>query len=496
MIFAFITAFAVAFITSLVITPMTIRLGRRLNLYDPSDARKVHSAKISRIGGTAIFLSLMVVAVPAVILDEMLWGIFSDIQADMQVLLLTSTIIFITGLVDDVTGMKAIIKLAMQLMMAVAVCWKGIKVGNIVGYELGVLDWPVSLIWIVGITNAVNLIDGLDGLCAGICSMTCAVVATFAIVNNHPTIALLMLAMLGGLVGFLIFNFNPARIFMGDSGSMFLGFFLAVSCLITPAKGAAAMGIILPALALGLPIFDMMLAVVRRLLSRRSIFAADNGHIHHRLMQRGLSHRHAVIILYLITLMIATAGILLISLKAAGQLPIFIAIIVALMIIFRVVGVYRFKRMFTNARDNLTRMVMVRREKRVLEQLQNEFRVIESIDQWWLAVQNTVNRMGFTSISIEMIEDNETKTLEFRSPDAATARQNFHTDIKLDPEASPVCAINLTIPLDDSLEDIGRKLSLFGRLLDEHMYRMSLDGRVDNQKESVNPEQDDEDTSS
>jgi len=468
MILAFITAFLIGFVASLAVTPLTIRIGRRMELYDPRAARKIHKKPMSRIGGFAIFLAFMMVAVPSIIFDP--WNIFADVTREMTVLLLTSSFIFIIGLIDDISGMRAIVKLLAQILVAMVVCWCGILVEAIFGYRLGMLSWPVTILWIVGITNAVNLIDGLDGLCAGICAMTCAVIATFTIVNNLDTVTVLILAMLGGIAGFLIFNFNPAKIFMGDGGSMVLGFFIAVSSLITPAKGAAAMGIALPALALGLPIFDMFLAVVRRILTRRSIFAADSGHIHHKLIQKGLSHRRAVIVLYLATFVIAAFGILMISMKNISQFPIIATVFIILLVLFRVVGVFRVRRMFTSARDNFIRMLRVHRERKIFEEMENEFTVIHTFDQWWQAMRNTVRRMGFLSVSIEMMDGSQAKTFEYVPPGSEEKLHSSRINIPIRREDSLLLSVVIEIPLGRSFEGVGRQLSLFGRLLDEHCY--------------------------
>ncbi len=476
MISAYLTAFTVSLAVSLIATPLVIRTAAALRLFDPRGARKVHMVPIPRIGGIALFLSLMAVAVPVVLFDDALWRIFTTEETGkMAVLLISSGFIFAVGILDDLLGLRALVKLAAQILAATGVCWFGIRIGSIPlldNLQFGVMDWPVTIAWIVGITNAVNLIDGLDGLCAGICATACGVIATFAIYNGIISMAVLMLAMVGGLAGFLVFNFNPARIFMGDSGSMFLGFFLAVSGIICAAKVATLMGLILPALALGLPIFDMLLAVVRRVVDRRSIFAADKEHVHHRLIEKGLSHRTSVIILYLVTLLVAALGVLMMFLRGEGELPVLAIAILALLVLFRIVGVFRFRLMLARIQENLRRRMRVRRERKDLETLQDRFRAAWTLDQWWRAVRRMARRMGFSSVAVDIADETggppQTKT--YNLPGVEDGGRTMRIDVPVEREDSPIKSVQIEVPLDQPLEDIGRKLSVFGRLFDEHTY--------------------------
>ena len=278
---------------------------------------------------------------------------------------------------DDIRSMSAKLKLAAQVAAALVVCSFGIRINLIPQLDflnLGWLSWPITIFWIVGITNAVNLIDGLDGLSAGISAATCAVVAAFALFTDQVAMGILMLALLGSLVGFLVFNFNPAKIFMGDSGSMFLGFFLAVSSVVCATKVAALMGLILPALALGLPIFDMLLSVFRRILDRRSVFSADRGHVHHRLLEKGIKHHHVVIIMYLVTLLAAGAGLLMMFSRGHDEVIIFLVALLVLISLFRVAGVLKFRQAWLQVQENIARNREVKRDRKYFETMQNRFR--------------------------------------------------------------------------------------------------------------------------
>jgi UDP-GlcNAc:undecaprenyl-phosphate GlcNAc-1-phosphate transferase len=220
------------------------------------------------------------------------------------------------GAFDDTRGLRAVHKLAAQVVLAVFAFSCGFRIEAIQlpamgALPMGVFALPITVIWIVGVTNAVNLIDGLDGLAAGVsffAAFTSFVIASLS--GSHGT-ALLMAALMGALVGFLFFNFNPARIFMGDSGSYFLGYVLATSALggSLQQKASTAVSLLVPVLALGVPIFDTLFSMMRRFLERKPVFSPDRGHVHHRLLDLGLTHRRAVIVLYGVSIALAGGAI-------------------------------------------------------------------------------------------------------------------------------------------------------------------------------------------
>ena len=280
---------------SVIITPVVIYLGRKFALVDATGIRKVHSHPIPRIGGVAIVLSALTLILAMLFLNNGVGLAFRNVRLQVIALLAASVVMFITGLFDDIIGLRARIKLLVQLLAAVVLCSCGIRIcsftlGDWHTFEFGLLSWPITIFWIVGITNAVNLIDGLDGLAAGISAIACGVIAILAIHSGQVVMGVIMLALLGSLTGFLFFNFNPAKIFMGDCGSLFLGFMLAGASVACASKSTTIVGLGLPVLALGVPIFDTLFSMLRRVLERRSLFAPDSKHIHHRLMDLSLIH--------------------------------------------------------------------------------------------------------------------------------------------------------------------------------------------------------------
>ena len=297
---------------ALVTTPAVIWLARRIKAVDHPGVRTIHERPTPRIGGVAIFISAMSLLIAVLFLSSTVSNAFRDIRLQLTTLFCTATFIFFIGLVDDLKRLPARFKFLVELLAGCALCMVGVRVSAIAVTEqwtlqLGSLSWPLTLLWIVGVTNAVNMSDGLDGLAAGVAAIACGVIAVFAIHGGQAVMAVLMLALIGSLTGFLFFNFNPARIFMGDCGSLFLGFIIAASSVLCSMESSALVGLALPFLALGVPIFDALFSMLRRFLERRSIFAPDRSHFHHKLVDLGLKQRHVVILIYTITLI--TAGL-------------------------------------------------------------------------------------------------------------------------------------------------------------------------------------------
>ncbi|MCK5271336.1 MAG: undecaprenyl/decaprenyl-phosphate alpha-N-acetylglucosaminyl 1-phosphate transferase, partial [Sedimentisphaerales bacterium] len=268
---------------AMIFTPIVIFVAGALNIYDDIHARKIHASAVPRLGGVAIFLSMMLVTVPTLLLDNPIGESFRQIGIQPIVLLMAGGFMFAIGFIDDLCGVRARYKLIAQLIAAVAMCIIGVRIDSVsveglFSIQLGWLAWPITILWIAGVTNAVNFIDGLDGLAGGIAAIVCGVIAAFSIYTGQTVMAVLMLALLGSLTGFLLFNFNPAKVFMGDCGSLFLGFIIGSASVMCASKSATIVGLALPFLALGVPLFDMVFSMLRRILERRSMFSPDRGH--------------------------------------------------------------------------------------------------------------------------------------------------------------------------------------------------------------------------
>jgi len=463
---------------ALICTPLVIFFARAFKVYDSPNVRKIHASSIPRIGGVAIVLSMLGLMIPVLLLNNAIGEVFRQIQFQVIVLLAGALLMFFVGLLDDLYHLRVWIKLLAQLGAAIFVCSFGIRIATITvadwcTLDFGWLSWPITIFWIVGITNAVNLTDGLDGLAAGICAITCGVIAVIAIYTNQIIMAVLMLALLGSLTGFLFFNFNPAKIFMGDSGSLFLGFTLAVSSVISATKSATLVGIALPILALGVPIFDTLFSMLRRFLERRSMFSPDRGHLHHLLLDMGLHQRQAVLLIYLVTFVIAGLGMLMMATHNAETILIFAGILFLLILLFRWVGVLKVREIIVGLQRHRSLAVEANKLRRSFDTAQLHIRCVESFDQWWRAVQSSAEKMGFTAITLPLRNrDGTEQTLIWHSStpgELPCSKEVVNVTLPVSQRrADETLRIALSIPVGDSLESAGRRATLFGRLIDEN----------------------------
>lgn len=310
---------AVAAAITLVVTPGVRALSVRHGLVDQPGGRKVHSVPISRLGGVAIFAGVAG-AVLLQIVGEARFGwseVFLGVGGGRANLLGVSAglvLMFLVGLADDIFDLTWLAKLVGQILAAGVVVASGLRidyVGDPFGgglILLGLLSIPVTIVYLVGFANVMNLIDGLDGLAAGLSAIAATTLLVLAAPANRLDAAALAAAVIGACLGFLRYNFNPASIFMGDSGAMFLGFTLATISLLGVMKTTAAIALAVPLIIIGVPIFDTASAIVRRLKHNRPIQEADRGHIHHRLMTRGFSQRQTVLIIYVWSIALAVGA--------------------------------------------------------------------------------------------------------------------------------------------------------------------------------------------
>ncbi len=296
------------------ITPLVKTLAKKMGAMDvPKDGRRMHSVPIPRMGGLGIFVAFLL----AVLI------FLKDIDRATQAILLGSVMIVILGVFDDIYALKALPKLLVQLAAAFVVAlYGGCRIqyftnpfgeGVSAYVDLGKWALPVTVIWIVTITNALNFIDGLDGLACGVCCISAMSMLVIALLVSEPNIAIIMAAIVGACLGFIPYNFNPAKIFMGDTGSTFLGFVLASVSIQGLFKLYAVVSFAVPFLLLGVPIFDICFAVIRRLAHGKNPMEADRGHVHHRLIDMGFSQKQSVAIAYILTAILGLAAVLLTS---------------------------------------------------------------------------------------------------------------------------------------------------------------------------------------
>ena len=318
-------AFTIAFVTSFMLTPYTIRLAKKLGAVDtPKDSRRINKITMPRLGGLAVITGFIVSIVYLLIVMSIEKNI--DLSQDntgfkLIGFALGGLIICTTCFFDDVKGVKAIIKLIAQILASIICIRFGIIIDNIQLPFFRVANVPIivyeliTVFWIIGITNALNLIDGLDGLSTGITLISCLSLLIIFSLNNSPLISIILITALGGsLVGFLPYNFNPAKTFIGDTGSNFLGYCLSIISILGIAKTYTAIVIVAPIIVLFLPLFDTVMAVFRRIIkgkSLKAIIEPDANHLHHKMLKLGFTQKQAVLILYGITAVLGMFAIIL-----------------------------------------------------------------------------------------------------------------------------------------------------------------------------------------
>ena len=303
-------ALLVALVVSFLMTPIVKTFAYKVGAIDvPKDARRMHKTPIPRLGGLAIFIGFMVSIL-----------LFVEITAEMRSILLGAVIIVVLGVVDDIMALPALLKFVVQIVAALIPATHGVVIQafsnpNVFSdnpyWVLGNLSVPLTVLWIVAITNAVNLIDGLDGLAVGVATISSLTMLVIAMLVSENVVALMMAALAGGCIGFMPYNLNPAKIFMGDTGSTFLGFVLATVSIQGLFKFYTIISFAVPFLMLGLPLFDTCFAILRRLAKGQSPMAPDRSHVHHRLIDMGFNQKQAVAILYVISAILGLSAVVL-----------------------------------------------------------------------------------------------------------------------------------------------------------------------------------------
>lgn len=329
-------ALVVAVVLSFAATPLVKSLAYKVGAVDvPKDNRRMHKTPIPRLGGLAIFLAFLISVL-----------LFVDIDRQMQGILLGAIMIVILGVMDDIMTLRALPKFLVQIAAAGVVVYHGCTIqflsnpnvfSKFAYLNLGWLSTPVTILWIVAITNAVNFIDGLDGLAVGVSAISALSLLVIALMMTETTVSLVLAALLGACIGFIPYNKNPAKIFMGDTGATFLGFILACLSIQGLFKLYAIISFAVPFLILGVPIFDICFAFLRRIAHGQNPMVADRGHVHHRLIDMGFNQKQAVAISYMLTAILGLAAVLLTTSGELRALILIGAVIIVGAIGFRII---------------------------------------------------------------------------------------------------------------------------------------------------------------
>ena len=331
-----VLALLVALVISFLATPVVKTFAYKVGAIDvPKDNRRMHKVPIPRLGGLAIFIGFMVSVL-----------LFVPITPEMRSILLGAVIIVVLGVVDDIMALPAMLKFVVQIIAALIPALGGVRIlafsnPNIFSdnlyWVLDGLSIPITVLWIVGITNSVNLIDGLDGLANGVSAISATTMLLIALLISEAQVALVMAALVGACVGFMPYNLNPAKMFMGDTGATFLGYILATMSIQGLFKYYALISFVVPFLILGLPIFDTAFAFIRRIAHGQSPMHADRSHIHHRLIDMGLSQKQAVATLYVISAILGLSAVVLTTSGEQRAMLFFVALCIVAAVAARVV---------------------------------------------------------------------------------------------------------------------------------------------------------------
>lgn len=324
-------ALGIAFVISFAATPIVKMFAEKVGAIDvPREARRVHDHPIPRMGGLAIFLGFIFSVL-----------LFADINRQVQGVLLGAVIITVAGAIDDVIPLNPWMKLAFQILAAIIAIWHGVVIEVFTNPNLFSenqylflrhLSIPITLIWIVGITNSVNLIDGLDGLACGVSTISSLTMLVVAMQVAEGNVAVILAALAGGCIGFIPYNLNPAKIFMGDTGALLLGYILSTMSVLGLFKLYAVVTFAVPLLALALPLLDTSFAIIRRLLRGQSPFHPDRGHFHHRLIDMGLSQKQAVAILYAASAILGLSAVIIATESQLKFLLLIVAFCIAVVV--------------------------------------------------------------------------------------------------------------------------------------------------------------------
>ncbi|MDZ5471930.1 MraY family glycosyltransferase [Bacillus sp. 31A1R] len=322
------------FMCSLIITPFVKKLAFKIGATDKPNNRKVHQKIMPRLGGLAIYISFLLGIF-----------IFSPSKEVHLAIMLGSVIIIITGILDDIFELSAKIKLFLQIVAALTVVLLGgiqvqVEFINLpFGGQIyfGYFAIPFTILWIVATTNAINLIDGLDGLAAGVSSIALITISVMAIIMGNTYVVAVSTLVLVSTLGFMYYNFHPAKIFLGDTGALFLGYMIGVLSLLG-FKGVTMISFVVPVLILGVPLSDTFFAIVRRIVNKQPIYAPDKSHLHHRLLNMGYSHRQTVIMIYMIAAFFSLNAIIFSQAKILGSILLIAVLLFLIELFVEVIG--------------------------------------------------------------------------------------------------------------------------------------------------------------
>jgi len=453
-------------------TPLVRRYAIRFGFVEQGGGRRIHRQPTPRLGGIAIMTAFYAPLVVLALIETGTGKLFYKQVNSALGLMIAGLVIGALGVYDDLKGADAKKKFAVQILLAIGLYAVGFRIDQIATpfggvIPLGVFGAPFTVLWIVGVINAMNLIDGLDGLAGGVALFAVGTTFILAFARGDVLMMLFMACLGGALVGFLFYNFNPASIFMGDTGSMFLGLVLAVTSLQTSQKASTAVAILIPIVVLALPIADTVLAMMRRAYLGRPIFLADREHIHHKLLDLGLSHRMAVLILWSMCVLLAAVALVL-TYASSGQAAMLLAFLIAVFVVgARMLGIFR--------SDGRLSASQRRRHNRGLRSavrgIGRELSDVSIPDDIWNRVRPISEILGVRAMTLTLLRT---------TPDGDESANRFSlTDIEATGESEPInletrasgsegVAVSLILEWTDGRARIDRDIEFAAEFLCDH----------------------------
>lgn len=470
-----IFSIGLSFILGLIFTALTIVIARSLGLVDLPGLRKIHCTPVPRIGGVAIGLTAIATFAMVTLVGR---GFFTTAEHGQVITLIAAALcVLLVGLIDDLADLPARYKLVALVVAAGMFCGSGGLLDELTFhgrpvFHFGILAWPITILWMVGVAVSINFIDGLDGLAGGIVAIACAVAGFCAMRGDAPGMALIPMSLLGALLAFLVFNYHRAKVFMGDCGSLFIGFLLAGNGVLALKRVGSTGGVFLPAVALAIPLIDTLFTMVRRsILERRSVFAAERGHVHHRLLDVGLCQKHVVLLLHAVTFMGAGVAIIALLGNAWATAVTAVGFLIGLVVLFRMAGTMRARETLTAIRRNRA----IRREshsnQHAFEELQLGFREVRTFDLWWEQLCKATELLKFSKLDLSLTRrDTTTAILRWRSDQEALADSDSITAEVPIPQRRAGQTLRAIVEVRNGgfLECAGQRLALFSRLVSEH----------------------------
>ena len=407
-----LVVFCISVLLSLFVTPAVRKAANRLKIVDQPSARKTHLIPTPRVGGIAIFVSVIVGVLSGMYLAYKL-GLSLNVDSKMVFILIGTFVIFGMGLWDDIKGLAPKYKLIGQICAASLAIYGGVYISKITVpiapyvIHLGLWGVPITIAWYLLIINGINLIDGLDGLAAGVTALASLLLLIGFIGGDKLIVCIAFASISGATLGFLRYNFHPASIFMGDSGSYFIGFVLATLTVMGSVKGQATVAILSPVVALGLPLFDSIFSAIRRFLAGRSIFKSDKEHFHHKLISLGITQRSAVLIFYGITICLGALSIWLMHVNDARAAFVFLLLAIGIFIGVRKLGYFHVwgPRRFLGWLNDLSDDLGLPKERRTFRGVMMEIVASRYLQEIWPILLVIAAGVGIESIRLRLISD-------------------------------------------------------------------------------------------